>query len=78
MEYLVVPFTANIKRSDNSVTVAGQVQAMIDHHVQKGWEYVRLESIETAVSPTSGCFGFGAQPGYLTSYQMLVFRRATS
>lgn len=75
MEYKVIPFTAEITRKDTTTTVAKQVEAMIDNQIIMGWEYVRMERIETAVAPTKGCFGLGALPGYTTSYQMLVFKR---
>jgi ribulose bisphosphate carboxylase small subunit len=75
MTYKVVPFTAKITRADSSTTVAQQVQEIIDHGVAQGYEYVRMEGIETNVAPTQGCFGFGAQPGYTTSYQMLIFKK---
>lgn len=75
MQYLVVPFTAKITQKDTSTTVAAQIQSMIDHYVEQGWEYIRLESVETAVAPNPGCFGIGAQPGFITTYQMLVFKK---
>jgi len=75
MQYIVVPFTANITRNDNSTTVANQVQSIIDQKVSEGWDYVRMESVETSVASTSGCFGFGAQPGFTTSFQILIFRK---
>lgn len=75
MEYKVVPFTAKITRNDSSMTVAQQVQAIIDHNVAEGWEYMRMESVATSVAPTNGCFGFGGQPGFSTSFQILIFRR---
>jgi hypothetical protein len=75
MEYKVIPFTAGITRNDTTTTVAKQVEAMIETQVAMGWEYVRMERIETAVAPQDGCFGFGAVPGYTTSFQMLVFKK---
>lgn len=75
MQYKVVPFTAKITRNDNSITVAKQVQSMIDAHTDDNWEYQCMESVETSVAPTSGCFGLGGQPGFTTSLQMLIFRK---
>ena len=75
MEFKVVPFTANITRNDTSATVAKQVQTIIDAHTEMGWEYVRMESVETTVAPTKGCFGIGAQPGFTTSFQILIFKK---
>ena len=74
MRYIVVPFTAKITRNDTSATVAKQVQSIIDEGVGKGWDYVRMESVETSVASTSGCFGIGGQPGFITSFQILIFR----
>jgi len=75
MDFKVVPFTANITRNDTSTTVAKQVQSIVDSHIDMGWEYIRMESVETSVAPTKGCFGLGAQPGFTTSFQMLIFRK---
>ena len=75
MQYKVVPFTANVSRKESSATVAAQVQSMIDSQLMEGWEYQRMESVETSVAPTGGCFGIGAQPGFSTSIQILIFKR---
>lgn len=75
MEYKVVPFTAKITRNDTPAMVAGQVQALIDAAVAEGWEFVSMENVETSVAPIGGCFGFGAQPGFTTSFQILVFKK---
>jgi hypothetical protein len=75
MQYRVIPFTAKASQSDSTDVVARQVQAIIDAQAAEGWEYCQMESVETAVRPSGGCFGFGAQPGYVTSAQILVFQR---
>lgn len=75
MEYKVVPFTAHITRDDTSVTVAGQMQALIDNTISSGWEYMRMDSVQTSVAGTGGCFGIGAQPPYTTTFNVLVFKK---
>lgn len=76
MEYKVVPFTALINQGkETSQVVANQLEDLIKQYNVLGWNYVRLESVSTYVQPDSGCFGLGAKPGYLSSYQMLVFSR---
>ncbi len=76
MEYKVVPFLAKIDRSkDNPQLVARQLQILIELHKEKGWTYKSLESVTSLVQPTSGCFGLGAEPGYTTSRQMVVFTK---
>lgn len=76
MEYKVIPFIPAINRNkENSTQVAQQLEDIIKHHSNQGWSYVRLESVETFIKPESGCFGFGAQPGYTTSRQMVVFSK---
>ncbi|URW80968.1 hypothetical protein [Xiashengella succiniciproducens] len=47
MDYKVVPFVAQITQKDTTATVAGQLQALINEHSSQGWEYVRLENVET-------------------------------
>lgn len=75
MEYIVVPFNAAISQKDSSSTAASQLQSLITNYANDGWEYVRLENIETSVAPESGCFGFGAKPGYTTSVEVIVFKK---
>jgi len=76
MEYKVVPFVASIdQKAGTSEHVAQQLEESINHYSSQGWKYVRLESVTTFIQPTSGCFGFGAKPGYTTTRQMLVFER---
>lgn len=73
--FKAIPFTASISRNDTSKKVADQIQALIDEHSKEGWEYLRLESVETNIEPTTGCFGFGAQPGYTTSFKVIIFEK---
>ena len=74
MEYKVIPFVASIdSKKGNSSHVADQLEDIIKHHSNQGWEYVRLESVSTFVQPDAGCFGLGAKPSYTTSRQMVVF-----
>lgn len=76
MEYKVIPFVALIDhKNGNSRQVAEQLQQLITKHASQGWNYVRLESVSTNVSPDNGCFGIGGSPGYTTTRQMAVFSK---
>jgi hypothetical protein len=76
MEYKVVPFIATInQQKETSNVVAAQLEKLIIQATDQGWEYVRLESVSTYVQGDSGCFGLGAKPGYVSSYQMVVFSK---
>jgi len=76
MEYKVIPFTATLdQKKETTSVVAEQLQRLITKYTVQGWAYVRLESVSTYVQPDTGCFGFGAKPGYLASYQMVVFSK---
>ena len=75
MEYKVVPFMAQIAQHETTSTVANQLQSLINTHLAQGWEYMRLESVETQIGPSKGCFGFGATPGYVTTFKMAVFKK---
>ena len=75
MEFKVVPFVAKINQNQTTTAVADQLQALISEHSASGWEYVRMESVDTFVAPDAGCFGFGAKPGYNTSFSMVVFKK---
>lgn len=73
--YRVVPFVASVANSEGSQQAAAQLETLIASWSAKGWEYVRLESVETYVAGTQGCFGIGATPAQLVSYSMVVFRQ---
>lgn len=60
MEYKVIPFVPSIDaRKGNPKDVAAQLENLIEKLQEKGWNYVRLESVSTFVGPESGCFGIG-------------------
>lgn len=76
MEYKVIPFVAAIDhKTGTSDHVAKQLEDLINRAAAEGWQYIRLESVTTYVSPDEGCFGFGSSPGYTTTRQMVVFSR---
>ena len=75
MVFKIVPFTASISQKDTTSTVASQMQSIVDSHVSEGWEYLRMDSVQTNVAGTNGCFGLGAQPGYSTTFNVLVFKK---
>lgn len=75
MEYRVIPFTANIANGEGAPAAASQLQTLIATNAAQGWEYVRLEQVETHIAGTDGCFGFGAMPASSRSLSMVVFRK---
>jgi len=75
MEYKVVPFLAHITREQKTNDVAEQLQKLINDQSNQGWEYVRLEVVETRIAADLGCFGFGAKPEYNTVFRMVVFKK---
>jgi hypothetical protein len=76
VEYKVVPFAASIDPKKGTTNdVAKQLESLMKNFTNNGWEYVRLESVSTFVHPESGCFGIGAQPGFTTNNQMVVFQK---
>jgi len=79
MNYRVVPFVPSLDHKNPSGDhAADQLSTIITMHSEKGWEYVRLERVESWVAPDTGCFGLGlgGKPGYHTSRQVIVFRRS--
>jgi hypothetical protein len=75
MEYQVIPFTAKITNEQGAAAAAAQLANLIAENAGQGWEYLRLEQVETNVAGTSGCFGVGAIPPSTRSVSMAVFRR---
>jgi hypothetical protein len=77
MKYKVIPFLPLLDpKNVDAAPVAMQLEATIAKHTSEGWKYVRLEGVTTEVAPASGCFGFGAKPGYTISVQLIVFERS--
>ena len=75
MMHKVVPFTASIGNTDDASAAAKQLESLILATASEGWEYVRLESVDTIVAGQNGCFGFGATPPTSRSISMAVFRK---
>jgi hypothetical protein len=75
VQYQVVPFVANIPNNQGSQAAAAQLQQLIQSFSAQGWEYVRLESVQTVIAGSNGCFGIGATPPVTTVFSMAVFRR---
>jgi hypothetical protein len=74
-EYSVVPFVAEIKLGSSANDAADQLEMLIQTKALEGWEYVRLESVETRIEGNNGCFGIGATPPRVTAFKMAVFRK---
>ncbi|AJW63216.1 hypothetical protein VO54_01740 [Elizabethkingia miricola] len=75
-EYKVVPFIATLNQQKQTTKViAEQLENLIKNYTNQGWEYIRLESVSTYVQPDNGCFGLGSKPGFMASYQMIVFSK---
>lgn len=75
MSYKVVPFVAQISKKESTALVAEQLERLINDFAAQGWEYIRLENVETQVAGSTGCFGIGATPGFNTIYKMVVFKK---
>jgi hypothetical protein len=73
--FKVVPFVASIGTNEGSQQAAVQLEGLIQAHAQDGWEYVRLERVETYVAGDNGCFGLNATPARTISCSMAVFRK---
>ena len=74
-EYSVIPFVAVIPHGKGADAAATQLEKVIQVYAERGWEYVRLESVETYIEGDGGCFGFNAAPARTTVYSMAVFKR---
>jgi hypothetical protein len=74
-QFSVVPFVASVGNRSNSEDVARQLESLINAKATEGWEYIRLESVETNVAGSNGCFGLGATPATSTIVSVVVFAR---
>ncbi len=68
-EYRVVPFVAKIPENAGAGVAAGQLQEVIQYWGQSEWQYVRLETVETHIAGSAGCFGLGATPPKITAFR---------
>jgi hypothetical protein len=75
MEYRVIPFTASLTQKDSAAKAAAQLEALIAQQAAEKWEYVRLESVETFVAGTGGCFSTAENGPKTISISMAVFKR---
>ena len=71
MKYKVIPFKADIVAGEGQSKAAAQLEQLINQQSGEGWNYMRLENMQTtqttpgrpSVPGTNGCVGFGATPG---------------
>jgi uncharacterized protein with von Willebrand factor type A (vWA) domain len=75
MQYKVVPFTANLSHQDQAPQAASQLEKVIGQYSSQGWEYVRLESVDTYITADAGCFWIRAKPAANISISMIIFRK---
>lgn len=73
--YKVVPFVASIDNKQGAGVAATQLEDLITHMASSGFEYVRLERMETWVAGNPGCAGIGATPSYSKTFSVAVFKR---
>jgi hypothetical protein len=77
-EYRVMPFVGNLKSGvftvENAQKVSEQLQAVINQHVQAGWEFYRIDKVDIQITP--GCLAslFGARVSFIT-FDQVIFRR---
>jgi hypothetical protein len=79
-EYLAVPFVGQLKQGvfsvENAKKVTEQLQGVINHYVQQGYEFYRIDKVGVQVTP--GCMAslFGASVSSIT-FDQVIFRRPT-
>ena len=68
-------FVGRTGENGNPRPVAEQLQSVIDHYAQHGWEFYGVEKVGYTINP--GCLGalLGNAPTY-TNIDLVVFRRA--
>ena len=72
--YAVAPFMGRMKGRQSLQSVSDQIQQMIDQHVDVGWEFMHLASVNIEVA--RGCLAafFGKKASYMR-YDYLFFRK---
>ena len=75
MEYKVVSIVPIQRQNETAMQVAQDFEGILKKYHAEGWEYMRVDDLQTWVAPVGGCFGFGQTPGYHQVNQMIVFRK---
>ncbi len=72
-QYKVVPFIGKVTSKQGANDVAKQLQNLINHHAEKGWEFHAISDVNIEVQP--GCLAalFGASSQYIR-FDQVVFR----
>ena len=73
-EYKTVagPVLISVRSPDERASAVKSYEQLINSEAVDGWEFYSTDEFETT-NPT-GCFGTG--PAEITSFKMLIFRRA--
>ena len=73
-EYLVVPFIGSIKSHQGADVAAQQLQTVISHYANAGWDFVQMGDVNIEVKP--GCIAglFGQSASYIR-FDQVIFRR---
>ena len=74
-EYKVIPFIGQSRGGLSAVEVARQLEAVINEHASRGWEFHQMSDVNIEVQP--GCIGglFGAKVQYVR-FDQLIFKAA--
>lgn len=75
MSYRVVPFNPNISNLESGAATASKLEQLINSEKADGWEFVDVKQIDGYKAGSSGCFGFGAQPGEPITVSFVVFKK---
>lgn len=65
-EYLVIPFKPTVSKKATYGDIANQVHQIISSYSAKGWEFYRIDKVESDVK------GLGADP---LTIQVMIFRK---
>tara|TARA_R110000868_G_scaffold351602_1_gene612867 strand:+ start:38 stop:268 length:231 start_codon:yes stop_codon:yes gene_type:complete len=75
MSYKVIPFTPLVSQGQTNDDIAAQIEGIISAQISNGYTFVNMQTITSDVAPTKGCFGFGGEPGYSVSLQVIIFKK---
>jgi len=75
MAYKVVSISPQMGRNESPIKLAQEMEGVISKYHAEGWEYMQVETLETWIAGTNGCFGFGAQPGFNMTMHFMVFKK---
>lgn len=75
MEIKVIPFVPQVTDVAPAAAAATELQSVINKMQSDGWEFVSLNSLQSAVKPTGCNSSKNSGEAAIVNFQLLLFKR---